>query len=140
MEKVQQISVLGMLGGYGLADLKNRNLHTFWMKIFLLEGLFMNIWAWRSFSGDLIWALLPGVFLIFLSKITRGSIGEGDGILVFLSGMFLDAQSVWQILCVAVFFSAICALFLYLFAKKEKQYEMPFVPFLLVGYVMQLAA
>ena len=134
MEKIQQLSVLAMLGGYGLADVKSRNLPTFWMKVFLLEGLLGSIW-WKGIGLDLFLALLPGLLVFFLSKITRGSIGEGDAILIFLTGWFLSAGKVWQMLCYGVFFSALCALFLFFIAKKGRHYEMPFVPFLLAGYV-----
>ena len=138
MEKVQQLSVLAMLGGYSLSDIKNRNLHTFWMKIFFIEGFLMQIFTWGGNFRNLILPLLPGIGLFFLSKLTKGSIGEGDGILVFISGLFLDVQEIWQVICAAVFTSAIFAMFLFFIAKKQIQYEMPFVPFLLVGYVLLL--
>jgi leader peptidase (prepilin peptidase)/N-methyltransferase len=78
--------------------------------------------------------LLIGIVLIVISKITRGQIGLGDGLIFCTTGLGLGF---WPNLCLLLYSLTMAAAFsgfLFLIRKKDKVYTIPFVPFVCVGY------
>ncbi len=84
--------------------------------------------------GKLI-GLLPGVFLLLLSRLTNEKVGEGDGILLMILGVMLGFDSILIISCTALFLQSIVACFLLVVKKADKQTKIPYVPFLLAGFI-----
>jgi leader peptidase (prepilin peptidase)/N-methyltransferase len=86
-------------------------------------------------SYVILLGLLPGIFLLFLSKATRESIGMGDGVMMLVLGIYLGVRKVLDLFFLSLFLSSIWAGFLLLVKKKRRDWEFPFVPFLFLGYV-----
>jgi len=80
-------------------------------------------------------ALLPGIAFIIISRITKESLGYGDGIIVLVMGVYLSIQKLIGSLVLALLLAAIWSIVLLVFFKKRKQEEFPFVPFVLLGYI-----
>lgn len=100
----------------------------------LIEGLPMTE-TWSVVCQS----LLPGCFLLLTAFFTGQKVGYGDGLMVLALGVFTNMTycvlSLMFGLCVSCFF----AMF-YLACKKAKMKDqIPFLPFLLVGYVLTLA-
>lgn len=110
----------------------------------LLLGLFGSVvllWAGRqvylgqrSLQGVMIGALL-GVVLLIIAFCTK-QIGYADGIIVCGLGIGLGGVESMIILWFALCGAAFVSLLLYFFFKKEKKYEIPFVPFLEGGFLI----
>ena len=84
-------------------------------------------------------ALLPSFFLLLTAFLTDQKVGYGDGLMVLVLGAFTNMThcilSLMFGLCVSCLFSM-----LYLACKKVKMKDqIPFLPFLLVGYVSAFA-
>lgn len=135
---VQKLSVLMMLGWYGLADIKNKNLRITWMMCFLVEGIAGRLMLWKLSLANLLVSMIPGVMILLLGYLMKGEIGMGDGILVLISGLFLGVHRTFLLLMYAVLSSGLAALYLLVVRKVQRRCEMPFVPFLLIGYVIVL--
>lgn len=85
---------------------------------------------------DFFFAVLPGVVLLAISWITRGAIGGGDGLLLCAIGS-LSSVSLIVLTCMCAFaLAGITGLFLLVVFHKRGSYEMPFVPFLFVGWII----
>lgn len=83
-------------------------------------------------------AFLPGFFLLLTAFFTEQKVGYGDGLMVLVMGAFTNMTycilSLMLGLCVSCLFAM-----LFLVRKKVKMKDqIPFLPFLLVGYVLAL--
>lgn len=83
-------------------------------------------------------SLIPGILCLIFSKVSREALGYGDSLLICMMGLYLQAGGIISICMWAFILAGIVALFLFIFAKKKGKYEMPFVPFLLAAYVMEV--
>ena len=77
-----------------------------------------------------------GALVCGIAKLTEGSIGMGDGLLALLTGLYMGGIFTFLCLCFAFLFSAVAALYLIGVKKKGKKESLPFVPFMLAGYIM----
>ena len=96
--------------------------------IFLAGGI-----LWRIRQG-LPWPGI-GVFIILIALISGGMVGFGDGLLILTMGSVLGAGELAGILCGALLLCGIYSGIEYLMLKKSRSEEIPFVPFLLIGYL-----
>lgn len=81
-------------------------------------------------------ALLPGAFLLAVSLISNGRIGKGDALLSLSLGEWLGlSDGVFVIFLASAGAAAAAAV---LWSAKKKDAEIPFVPFMLSGYVLKL--
>lgn len=89
-----------------------------------------NLWVWERIIGIGI-----GGILLVLSKITRGQIGLGDGLLFCVTGLAIGG---WNNLLLLSY--SLCLAFIYssvIWIRKwtNKYKTIPFVPFVLLGYI-----
>ena len=67
--------------------------------------------------------------------ITKGALGMGDCLVLLALGTVMDMGDFFLMLLGAVFSSAVYAGILLVILKKNRNTEIPFVPFLLMGYL-----
>lgn len=103
-------------------------------------GYYMILLDWADMHEAHLWlamrgaALIPGILLLVLSKITKGAVGQGDGFFFLVSGMYLGF---WDNVALLFFGLLICSLWGMgmliwgMFEKKRiKNVQLPFLPFL----------
>lgn len=76
-----------------------------------------------------------GIFMLLINLVTRGQIGAGDGLIVSIMGMGLGFAQMAFILANSLFGSAVFAIGLIIFRKAGRKRAIPFIPFLLIGYI-----
>jgi leader peptidase (prepilin peptidase)/N-methyltransferase len=81
-----------------------------------------------------------GAVIIIISKATEGKIGLGDGFLLCVTGLGLGFWGNIELIGVALFFAAIVSIALLVFRLADRKKSIPFVPFMLLGYVVLLVA
>lgn len=81
-------------------------------------------------------SVIPGMIILIISIITKGSIGMGDGIVVTGMGLWMPTEELLKVLIAGFFLSSIYAVFCCCVRKKGMRYEIPFIPFLLMGYIV----
>jgi len=79
-------------------------------------------------------ALLGGI-LVGISFITRQRLGLGDSLLLTIIGLTLGFQYTIFIIFYALLGSAIFSMFLIAIKHVNRQYKIPFIPFVLLGYI-----
>ena len=86
-----------------------------------------------------LWAgAVPGAVLLLLSFLSRGKIGEGDGICLLVCGLFVGiTQTVW-ILELALLFTAAAGAALLLTKRLRADDQIPFLPFLAAASIILL--
>ena len=97
--------------------------------------LMVNSWTdWRRKEVDIVWTV--AVFVLLASLWRSDQIGSGDGIVLMGIGWIQGIQQACVIFQTAILLAAavgVCMLALGMGRKKE----LPFVPFLLAGYLVQ---
>ena len=86
---------------------------------------------------ELIFRSLPGILLLVLSYVGRGAVGAGDGLIVLLTGWFLGTTTTIEVLFWGLLASALFGIGMIIFRKAKQKTEIPFVPFLLLGYLVR---
>lgn len=85
----------------------------------------------RGWESGRMMALLPGVFLILLSRVTRG-IGEADGIVLAYAGLISGEKSIFLIFGISLIYIFFCSMILFI-RKRTHNIQIPYLPFLLVA-------
>lgn len=77
-----------------------------------------------------------GVLLYGISRVSKGEIGEADGLVYAVTGAALGIMKNCELLLVSLILAAIVGGVLMIFKKVGRKYKLPFVPFTLVSYGM----
>lgn len=131
--------VLLILGIMGMEDLKKRTISVWKIAVFGMVILLALVYG-RGETADINMipfftaasGVIPGIVLLILGKLAKGSIGEADGLIVLGLGIYMGFWSVMSVLSVALFLAFIVSGVL-LTIGRRRNYEIPFVPFLLLG-------
>lgn len=101
---------------------------------FILAGIFC---AGQMAEG--VWSVLagagPGIVLLLLGYVTRGSIGYGDGLVVTFLGMSFGFLKISGMLLLALFFAVFYSGGMLLLRKYNMRSRLPFLPFLMLAYL-----
>lgn len=135
MELLTAISVGSLLGISAFIDFKWKKVS---LKIMLLYGI-LGILNTVFFPSQTIISIIGGVFLgvciMGVSKITRGGIGLGDGLIVVVTGIYLGLWKNLELISGGFFLAFICSMFLLIVKKENRKKEIPFVPFLFTYFL-----
>lgn len=84
-------------------------------------------------------ALLWGLGLLMLSRLTRGAMGKGDGICFCSFACWWDAAELFGLLLVSLLLSAAGGTALLLLKRKKIRESLPFLPFVFAASVILYA-
>ena len=131
---VKELCVLGLLGTNAWLDIKKREISLAVTGIFAVIGILLAVR-----EGSLEWQYLAaaGIGLLFLgiSGLTGGKLGMGDGFMILAMGTLLSMEQLLTVLMLGMLSCACYAGLLLLVFRKNRNTRIPFVPFLLVGYI-----
>lgn len=135
---IQRFIVLFMLIVCSKEDILHRRIRVRWLIYFAIAGFLYQMLIKKQSLPVLLLGMVPGFVILIFSVVSHGSIGMGDGMLLMAIGIYLGVVPTVWLIVYAVFISAFCALFLQFVKKKDKDYEMPFVPFLLAAFFINI--
>ena len=137
---MELISVLSMLGICSVQDVRKKQISVWIAAVFAVTGIVLYIWKNPFPLPELFGGMALGGILLVLSLLTRESIGTGDGLLLVVTGLYLGFwENLWLILG-ALALASLGSLVLVVVCKKGRTYEIPFVPFMLISYVVMIGA
>lgn len=101
----------------------------------IIAALVLHI---QGLGGNEIWqsavlSVIPGVIFWVLSYVTGEKVGYGDGWVLIMIGLYMGLWKCLLILAVGLIFSSMIVLILLMLRKVSREYQLPFVPFLLLG-------
>ena len=87
-------------------------------------------------AGELVCGLIPGAVLMIVAWVTKEKLGMGDGVLVLCLGLGYGIEAMLMIIGVAFAVAALVSVVLMVCRKATRKTELPFLPFLLVGWLV----
>ena len=127
--------VLALLVGCAICDWKWREIPLYLLIVMSVDVLILAIGCDGQSLGSRLGGALIGVLFFLIGKCTKEAIGYGDSWLMLALGVYLGAMRLLQLLFTASLAAGILSLF-FLWKKRWKKTEtIPFVPFLMVGYL-----
>lgn len=120
-------------------DLRRKKIENKYLRIGGILGLvFKGISLVRGSVTVREWclALVPGILLLVIAKVTNEKIGYGDGLVLLILGNFFVFFEVWMILQTAIFLVMSFSFILLCSKKVSKEYQIPFLPFLWSSHIL----
>ena len=138
---IVDIIIMTLLIIASLSDLKRKRVSNVLLIGFAI-GI-IPIFFWRCYTGDFLdaksvpWGIIPGLLCLLLGKVTRESIGYGDGYLICIIGMYIGLGKTIGLVLIALFMMGIFAMGMLVFRKVNRKTEVPFIPALLMAFGLQ---
>ena len=128
--------LMGLLSLLAFEDFKSKRIPM--LPVFLcgILGVILHIFFQTRSIGEITGGLLVGVALLAISIITRGKIGKGDGFLFMVTGVYLGFWNNLLLLWLSCVLAGIIGIFILVIKKKDKRYQLPFVPFVWVSGIV----
>ncbi len=130
--------LLSMLGCYAVEDLRKHTITLRYLICFGAIGMMMHVLKRDVSIVNLLLGIAVGLGLILLSFLTRGSIGMGDGCLFFVTGIFLGGSNNAELLLTSLLYAAVVSLGILFFGRGKRNREIPFIPFVFLGYLTMI--
>lgn len=118
-----------------IQDIKKKKINIYLVLAGLLMPLIGIIWNGEFNYLHSLGGMSLGLILLCISFITKGQIGVGDGLIVCITGLCLGFSGNAMLLVISLFGSAIISIILLAFKIAGRKKTIPFVPFILFGYM-----
>lgn len=130
---MEWVFVLAFLGINSWKDIRRKEVSLLTIGMFAVVGIIKSLWC-----GDICWEWLGavglGAALIALSIISRGAVGMGDGLILAALGTMLTFEKLLGTFMLGLLCCSVWGIIL-LMLPGTRRTELPFVPFLLLGYI-----
>lgn len=130
--------MLSLLGICSWQDLKRKELAVQLLLGFGVIGVFLHVYFRELSLGQMLGGMILGLLVMLLAVVTKGHLGLGDGILLLITGIFLGFWRNLELILGAAILAGVVSAYLLVIKKVDKNYEIPFAPFILVMYVLSL--
>ena len=135
---IRDFIALMYLSTAGFMDYRKRSIPVYLPVVGLALGVLLYIFQKDYSIKEELIAIIPGLVFVVISIVTSGKIGLGDGLIMMPFGILLGFWNSMVSMVYAMIFSGTVALILLATKKRNGNYEMPFLPFLLCGLVLNL--
>lgn len=132
--------LMGALSLLALEDLKIKKIPIIPLVLTGIVGMIFHLLNWNRNIWDILAGMFIGVVLYFISVITKGKIGRGDGVLFMVTAVYLGFWNNLVLLWIACILAGVVGSVMMIFFKKKKDYKLPFVPFVLLAALVMLVA
>lgn len=129
---------MGILALAAYADWKEQEVPLRGLLLAGAGGFLLQLACGDTELADIVSGAAVGVLVLIAARVTGEAIGAGDGLILIVSGIFLGFWRVLWLFMTALFCSGAVALFLLVVKRKGRKYRLPFIPFLLAAYLLQL--
>lgn len=139
MTEITQGALLLFLFTGAVLDLRSREIPLGLLGAGFGIGLFLRIMTGAGDIAAVFAGCLPGLLLLAAGFLSKEAIGFGDGGMLVSAGMYLTFSENLMLTILSLFLAAGGAGILLAAKKIRRKETLPFLPFLLAGYVLLLA-
>lgn len=136
---MEWISLLGILGYFSVEDLRKKSIQLVPLLAAAIAGVLFHMYFSRISIWNLIGGMAVGAGLYIISVLSNERIGKGDALLMSVTGIFLGFWDNLMLLWVSMLVAMVAGIGAVLILKKNRRYEMPFIPFVFTGYLIYLS-
>lgn len=133
---MEAFGVTFLLGLAAVDDIRTKRIRVLELIAFAILGLIIDIVLRPHSFSSIAGGLLVGVAVYIFSVISKEKIGKGDALLVMVASLYLGFINVVVLLWISSIMAAVFGV-IYMFKNKKKaDMEIPFVPFMLLAYLL----
>lgn len=133
------MEAIGLICFYGLAtwdDLRSKKVRVIEIIIFGIVGLIIDF-SIRPYSFlSILGGVMVGLMVYLFSVLTKEKIGKGDAFVVMVTGLYLGFQNTLLLVWLSTILAAVIGSIIIRKNNVNTDFEIPFVPFLLMGYLI----
>lgn len=131
---IKNICVLAFLGVNSWIDIRKKQVSLLVIVIFTAFGIMWTVWSHGS-ALDFLLCAGTGLVFVGISILTEGAVGMGDGWMIMALGTVMQPPGFFSMIFIASLCSAVWAGIMFMIFHRNGHTEIPFVPFLLLGYM-----
>ena len=131
---MEQLCILTFLGINSWKDIHTREVSLLTIGIFGILG-FVRACFCELLSIEWFATACIGAFVLALSVLSKGAVGMGDGFLLLALGTVLSFGELLTSFLLGLLCCSIWGIILLFLPGNGKRKEVPFVPFLMLGYI-----
>lgn len=135
---IRSVLLLVILTLAAYKDYKDKQVYLLQMFAAGVLGILLHLFFLTPGLQDMLAGAAIGGAVIVVAKLSRESIGTGDGVILAVTGLFLGFWKNMELFLAALLLASLRALFLIVIKKKGRKYRLSFVPYLAVAYLLQL--
>ena len=135
---IRHFYTLLLLAANAIKDCRQQKILFFWTTASIFSGILFTA-ASSDFSLSYLGGFSIGGAIFAFSLLAKDAIGGGDALILTAMSAFLPWEDVLAALTIGLLLSSLYALFLIVVRHQGKKAAMPFIPFLLGGYILTLA-
>ena len=95
----------------------------------------INIFGYVNLK-DVLFGIIPGIFIYIISILSDEKIGKGDGIIILLTGVLFGGLITIFALGISLFVISLFGVTLIFLRKYKRNLKIPFIPFFSVGILI----
>ncbi len=118
-----------------IQDIKKKTINIYLILTGFVMLLIGMLWSGEYSFLYYFGGISLGLILLCISFITKDQVGTGDGLIVCITGLCLGFSRNAMLLVISLLGSAIFSIVLLTFKLAGRKKTIPFVPFLLFGYL-----
>lgn len=139
IESVIYLCALSTVAVMALQDIDDHHFSNAYVYLMIAFGLvLLPLNPFVTWLNVLLGVVLLGGGLAGLSTLTKGQIGMGDAKIFAILAVYFGGKSAFMILMYSLVVSALVGLVMIAFRKANRKTEIPFVPFILIGVIVEL--
>ena len=133
---MEAIGLVCLYGITSLDDLRTKQVRLLEIIIFGIIGIIFNI-IYRAYSlQSILGGVGIGIAIMCFSIFSKEKIGKGDAYIIMVTGLYLGFINTLLLLWFSTILAAITGIILIRKYDNKMSMEIPFVPFLLLGYII----
>ncbi len=130
--------LLGTLGFHSIEDIKRKQITVMVTLCSAIAGLLCHMVYHNHSIYNILGGILVGGMIFLFSFLSQGKIGQGDGMILMLTGLYLGVEENLSLMFLSFLLAAVWAVIAVLFLHYGKRDKIPFVPFLFLAYLVIL--
>lgn len=121
-----------------ITDIKSKKVYLSVIFTVSIVTFLLNLYMGNIVLYETLGVIITGLTFFVISFITGGQLGMGDVCIYIMTGIGLGIAGNIYLIFISFFTAAFGALYLVIFKKKKRNYRMPLVPYIMIGYIIYI--